>query len=436
MGAGASSASPQDVTLLNECLNATKSRYRDDPKVIIQDLQNDSSLWVNVSSDRLDALLPVLQAAISKYSDERVNNMSHTEACEAALVAGRSVFSAGKTGRPVLTPLPTQDLNKVQEEISEFNKPLPAFPPTPGPALGSTTSTSNESNKPQQQSMLKVQTQQEVTTEEAVTSSSSFDKRSEREPTDEEKKKWRQPRPKGRTKVHRRPENLAKSAVVKLSGLRSSYEDAEIGGGTMYTTEVTLYDDGTAELGNHDIGQRGRKVHRRQRRGDGFSDALFWGGYEYYDGTWKLIEENVVNNGGGSGGGGGGVGCNRYLITLTKLSTKPSDPYSSETGQRDVSASFILTEMQPCDNNTTMLKQAPVNLIDEGGELLETKKDDDEVVGAAEKQQTQSTHLLQNENCSLILSDLEGDLHIKFKELRSGGNISQSVTEGEAEAAK
>jgi len=244
MGAGASTANPQDVNLLNDCLNEAKSRFRDDPNIIINDLQD--SLLVELSSERLSALLPVLQVAIVKYTDERVNNISHTEACEAAVRAGRSVFSAGKTLRPVLSP---------SSPKGDFTSPN-SFPPSPGPLPSPISQSQTIVATPTVATATSITTQPIVDEQTERIKNNNFDPM----PTEEEKKKWRTPRVRGRGKVHRGPRNPVPQSKLFLSGLRSSYEEAEIGGGTMYTTEVSLYEDGTAELGNHDIGQRGRQV--------------------------------------------------------------------------------------------------------------------------------------------------------------------------------
>mmetsp|Transcript_19248 Transcript_19248/g.22945 ORF Transcript_19248/g.22945 Transcript_19248/m.22945 type:complete len:436 (+) Transcript_19248:126-1433(+) len=433
MGAGASTANPQDVNLLNDCLNEAKSRFRDDPNIIINDLQD--SLLVELSSERLSALLPVLQVAIVKYTDERVNNISHTEACEAAVRAGRSVFSAGKTLRPVLSP---------SSPKGDFTSPN-SFPPSPGPLPSPISQSQTIVATPTVATATSITTQPIVDEQTERIKNNNFDPM----PTEEEKKKWRTPRVRGRGKVHRGPRNPVPQSKLFLSGLRSSYEEAEIGGGTMYTTEVSLYEDGTAELGNHDIGQRGRQVHRRQRRGDGFSDALFWGGYEYYDGTWKLIEnggdsmDNNVDGGSGEGGGGGEnktVSSRTFLLSLTKITTQPSDPYSSERAERDINVSFILTENKSIKSTTTINKSSNSNQIliqDENGDHVEVKTNEnsdhvDKQNAAAEegkeqeKNQVQKTN--QNESSSLSLSNIQGELNVRFKDLRVGNEVPSTST--------
>lgn len=94
----------------------------------------------------------------------------------------------------------------------------------------------------------------------------------------------------------------------------------------------------------------------QRRRGASFSEALFWGGYEYYQGKWIKDGET-------------------YRVAITSVKTKPSDPYCSEREEREVAATFTAHE-----------SAAAPHEIDEGGMML-------------------------------VLSDLEG-VSVRFKELQ------------------
>lgn len=220
---------------MTECLNSIKDSFQDkEPKVLISQLQ--SSFLNDIPIERLNSLLPVLEASVTKYCEERNNNkIEHVEACDLALNAGRVVFSTTKQKLPSLSSSlpPSNNENKAEENTSSIPSEVLPSSSTPFTMIG------NDS-KP-------------LPTSAATPSNDS------NQYTDEDKKKWRAPKVRSKGKRRHRPNPIPQSKLM-ISGLSSQYEEAEIGGGTMYTTEVSLYEDGTVELGNHDIGQRGRQV--------------------------------------------------------------------------------------------------------------------------------------------------------------------------------
>lgn len=118
MGAGASTAAPQDIALLEACVNALEDK-RCSAADAIDDLM--ASHLAHIVPERLDALKPVLEAAVQRYFGERTTQ-SHGSAVESALVAARSCFSSGKLP-PVHSPCVGAD-KKLEE--SPTSKPDPS----------------------------------------------------------------------------------------------------------------------------------------------------------------------------------------------------------------------------------------------------------------------------------------------------------------------
>jgi hypothetical protein len=229
-----------------------------------------------------------------------------------------------------------------------------------------------------------------------------------------------------------------------LAGLRSCFEEAEIGGGTLYTTALDLYEDGSCEFGSHDVGQRGRQVTRRARRGQSFSEAFFWGGYEYFKGTWAAAEPPETTAGtvdasgtGGDGGGresvGGGEG--RYFrVTLTSMRTQPSDPYNSDRTEREVTGSFLVREAlvdMPSGaggggsgGNSTEGGES----VTEGGTQVSAVSEREAAIDVLPSAAVADTPTISKVQ-ALVLSEFEGEPHggvVRFKELR----VASVVVEG------
>jgi len=153
--------------------------------------------------------------------------------------------------------------------------------------------------------------------------------------------------------------------------------------------------------------------------------------------------DNNVDGGSGEGGGGGEnktVSSRTFLLSLTKITTQPSDPYSSERAERDINVSFILTENKSIKSTTTINKSSNSNQIliqDENGDHVEVKTNEnsdhvDKQNAAAEegkeqeKNQVQKTN--QNESSSLSLSNIQGELNVRFKDLRVGNEVPSTST--------
>mmetsp|Transcript_52754 Transcript_52754/g.104686 ORF Transcript_52754/g.104686 Transcript_52754/m.104686 type:complete len:403 (+) Transcript_52754:113-1321(+) len=347
MGAGASSAAPTDIALLNQCLDCLSARDLESTTAQVEkDVLLQAPFLAEVPEERMASLLPILEAAIEKYLMERRQAQAHAEACESALAAARAVFSAGKPLRPFAATSP-----------QKHQAAVPVEDTAAGPMLRDSSSKQSKS------------------------------------PSEAQGRRRRG-----------RDAPAKPAAKILLSALRSCYEAAEIGGGTLYTTSLDLYEDGSCEFGSHDVGQQGRQVTRSARRGQSFSEALFWGGYEYFKGTWALADPPETSPGGDAPRG------RRFRVTLTGMRTQPSDPYCSERSVREVTGSFVVQEAE-----VDMPLVGASGVSAEGGEAA----------APVESDSSGSTVKVQG----LILSDFEGEPHtgaVKFKELR----VASVVVEG------
>lgn len=520
MGGGASTANPEDVIVLKKCIESMSSCWREESGWLENLTREHLSEY---SPERLAALLPVLDAAVCKYVDERRFHpeISHNEAKEHALVAGRAVFTSGRpaalppvapltaagsgkalaggAGSPTLAPLEKgpRAMSYVTPSGDVLQSPVVASAPAPASPIGTLKPDGTFTPKQPLPPVPRVSPGEAQARDDAPAATAATNatnsvagaatalraaveflgpvvdendapdppaseeaeaaKKEEPEISMSELRRMSEARMRARARARagggrrgRRgraqpePEPVTTAAQL-LGGLRSYFEAAEIGGGTLYTTELSLYEDGTVELGNHDVGQRGRQVQRGAAPGEeGFSEAFFWGGYEYYTGMWTSVDAAGAGNargeeGGaaaadaaadadaatptaaqGGQGGGGGV----YRVSLTKCRTQPSDPYTSERCCRDVSATLVVREA---------LVTLPANTTAASAPASRTPQLDGATATAAAAVEGATGEGADGEVPvrGLVLSDLEGDLHIKFKELR----LKPGQEKADAEAA-
>jgi hypothetical protein len=156
-----------------------------------------------------------------------------------------------------------------------------------------------------------------------------------------------------------------------------------------------------------------------ERGSDNFSDALFWGGYEYYTGTWRLSEDvidvnfdvNIINK---------EKNQRRFDIVFNKVNNQPSDPYSSMRSEREITASLVVTT-----EGNELSSYAIRSEEEEEGYANDEGNDIGAGAGGASDKENRSS------GGGLTLSNVEG-LMVKFKELRiceRQGSISESFTE-------
>ena len=101
MGAGASSAAPHDIALLGAVLDSLRTRNAELAVAIVSDIR--STFLVALPAARAEALMPVLEAAVESYLEARSANpeTTHAEAKESALVVAGKVFASPKL-KPVV----------------------------------------------------------------------------------------------------------------------------------------------------------------------------------------------------------------------------------------------------------------------------------------------------------------------------------------------
>jgi hypothetical protein len=260
---GASTANPQDASLLTNCLNSINDEYEAELSVLISKLK--STQLAELPQDRFDSLKPVLEASLSKYCSERKNNIDHDIASESAMIAGRTVFSSARKRLPSLSPTLSQSNEDMGQSCSGHKSTEENISPgnNNNNYNNNKLSSADEDNNNSSSAVItrdlaaecrplaaSAPTPMMTTTPDGIAI------------TDEDRKQWRAPKARASKGRRRHKPNPTPPAKLLLFGICSQYEEAEIGGGTTYTTEISLFEDGTVELGNHDIGQRGRQVRR------------------------------------------------------------------------------------------------------------------------------------------------------------------------------
>lgn len=117
----------------------------------------------------------------------------------------------------------------------------------------------------------------------------------------------------------------------------------------------------------------------------------------------------------------------RFQITFHKVNTQPSDPYNSMKVERELSASLILTTEMPLtlsavEEDVTDASNTAANGGGGGGgggAHVDGGGGSDSGGGGG----------------ILILSNIEGELHVKFKELKEGTALqSESINESFVES--
>ena len=188
MGSGASTtAAPHDVVLLEACINSLQMRMRDSAATILGDLQG--TFLRTVPDAKIDDLLPILEAAVYAYLEQRAepHSKDHIEARDIAVLAAGGAFSTlddSDSPPQFSTPVP------------RIEEPTPAAPASP--VIPSPTDATSAMARRRAQRMG--------------------------------------------------GEAAPKAKVAMLVASRSTFEEAEIGGGTTYTTELTLFEGGTCEV--------------------------------------------------------------------------------------------------------------------------------------------------------------------------------------------
>eukprot|EP00614_Pseudopedinella_elastica_P013289 CAMPEP_0172601672 /NCGR_PEP_ID=MMETSP1068-20121228/21850_1 /TAXON_ID=35684 /ORGANISM="Pseudopedinella elastica, Strain CCMP716" /LENGTH=250 /DNA_ID=CAMNT_0013402751 /DNA_START=103 /DNA_END=851 /DNA_ORIENTATION=- len=236
MGAGASAAA--DARLLTICLDSIRTRADEEsPSVLIAEMR--TTHLAELSQEQVDQLLPVLEAAIEKYLSSRRQGEHHGEAKERAVVTARAMFSSPKPLRPVSQSLETLPSLNSAEGAQLLGGGLAPLAPI-------------ESGKNLQEDLAKAAT--------AKARPPDSPARVEPASTAPEPEPVRADPPPRRRGRGRREKTPPPPAAVLACASMSTFEVAEIGGGTTFTTELTLYEDMTCELGSHDVGAQSRQV--------------------------------------------------------------------------------------------------------------------------------------------------------------------------------
>jgi len=364
MGAGASAAAPHDVALLVACIDSLKLQSTSDlgsgadAKASIM-----SGLWsthlASLGPEVMEKLIPVLGAAIDRYVDERAlpRDASHADAAEAALAAAHAAFTGATSPPPQAVASPGSPQRGDEPD---------ATPPRRAAAGG-------------------------------------------------------------RGRFRRGDEAPPPPPKPMLFAQRAAYEAAEIGGGTVYTTELTLYEGGNCELGSHDVGQTGRQMHLRRTRGDSFTESMYWGGYEYYTGRWEEVAPRDADC--GCAGGAEPHPGRSFRVVLDKARTQPSDPYCSERTIREglalaLTVTIELREGVPSGVEgagvLADLRGAPGGARPRGPTArAEAAAARATAVAAAAEAAAEAAAAPGAAPC-LVLSEVPGDLKVRFTALRVG----------------
>jgi len=246
MGAGASSAAPHDVALLVAIIDSLRTRQAEGITSILEELR---SVYLDaLPAARSEALKPVLEAAVAKYLEARNadQNATHEAAKEASLAAAGFAMSKPKTDSQSSpkssasreSPPTSPDSNLVTAKPP----PIPNTPPRAQPSPGAPAPVNDSSEAPHVESG-ESSLSSAVSTDTPIEASVAVSPSTAASPPSPSP----QPSRKGgrntssmaeRRRARQGKETAAEPLVPFLVASRSSFESAEIGGGTVYTTEL------------------------------------------------------------------------------------------------------------------------------------------------------------------------------------------------------
>jgi hypothetical protein len=245
MGAGASSAAPHDVALLVAIIDSLRTRQAEASATLIEDLRR---VYLDaLPAARAEALKPVLEAAVVKYLEARKadQDATHEAAKEASLAAAGFAFSTPKSDSNNVSPKsavsresppnsPDSDL------VAAKPPPIPNTPPRAQASPAAPAPANNCLEPPAESGNSSVAADVADTPTEASTAVSPTAAASPPSPSPQPSRKGGR---NGSTMAERRrarqgKETVAEPLVPFLDASRSSFESAEIGGGTVYTTEL------------------------------------------------------------------------------------------------------------------------------------------------------------------------------------------------------
>ena len=183
----------------------------------------------------------------------------------------------------------------------------------------------------------------------------------------------------------------------------------------------TAPSSGLVELGNHDTGSRRRQMHRQRSKRETFTDALFWGGFEYFTGTWQRVAANESDDkgdGGNQAGSETGLGAQAevvtYRLTLNRVKTRPSDPYSSKSFEEDRDCSLTMTTTAAAVAAAATTTTTNTGAADNEGAFEASQGDEEKSDGAHSS--LSSCPSSAASKALIALSDLRG-LQTKFQRL-------------------
>ena len=274
MGAGASSAAPEDVEILTSFLESLREdgklnevtdaavKAHLEAKIGVGDYENTED---GLPSARRAMLLVILKAAAERYVEiSRLPNTIELESREQAMKVARALFSSGsplknrtstirqsdKDDHMTLSPNANQlpiklatTLTSAGKSAEVLKEEVAANPiADPGAAVPLPQSDSNADL--------------DLTTIEGRATARR--RARSKGPTGDRCDDTRSSGGYCSVTSHA-PARLSvgqNGGKLMLAGIASGFEDAAIGGGTHFVTEIALYENGEAELGNHDVSIR------------------------------------------------------------------------------------------------------------------------------------------------------------------------------------
>lgn len=271
MGAGASSAAPEDVEILTSFLGSLREhgklnevtdaavKAHLEAKIGVGDDENTED---GLPSARRVMLLVILKAAAERYVEiSRLPNTIELESREQAMKVARALFSSGSPLKNRTSPIRQSDKDN-QMPLSPNANQLPIKLATTPTSAGKSAEVVKE----------------EVAARPTADPGAAFpfpqsDGNADLDLTTIEGRATarRRARSKGQTGdsghdtsgsggccsvASHAPARISvgqNGGKLVLAGIASGFEDAAIGGGTHFVTEIALYENGEAELGNHDV---------------------------------------------------------------------------------------------------------------------------------------------------------------------------------------